>query len=71
MRHSASLPEPIASRSVATALGESGPTTHPSRDAGSSASDLDLAIAWYQLTTEADWVRDVVVTTGSHRTAAA
>lgn len=38
------------------------------RDAEAAAAGLlTLRFTWHQLTNEADWVRDVVVTTGSHR----
>lgn len=40
------------------------------RDAEAAAAGLlTLRFTWYQLTDEADWVRDVVITTGSHRVA--
>lgn len=41
------------------------------RDAEAAAAGLlTLRFTWYQLTTEADWVRRIVITTGSHRAAA-
>lgn len=40
------------------------------RDAEAAAAGLlTLRFTWYQLRNEADWVRDIVITTGSHRAA--
>ena len=41
------------------------------RDAEAAAAGLlTLRFTWHQLTEEPDWVRDVIITTGSHRAAA-
>lgn len=41
------------------------------RDAEAAAAGLlTLRFTWHQLTTEVEWIRDIVVTTGSHRIAA-